>query len=281
MNENIDNIQNKSVQENQTDNNSDSEEEQDSIILSKKSKMSSSIKESDSKSIKSRDIEIIPENDPLTDKFDLSFKIIVIGDSFVGKSSLSNKAIKNKFESGYSATLGFDYFFFYVKIENKILKLDIWDTCGQEVYQSLIKNFYRNSSLAIMVYAINNRESFEHIDNWLKEMKINSNPDAKIFLVGNKNDLEKEREVTFEEAEKYANDLDFSFFLESSAKSGFNAQKIFIHAANLLYDEYFDYKSAVSHNTSAESEPSGGKKLNKSKSNQTKGSQKSKSRECC
>ena len=279
MNENIDNIQNKSVQENQTDNNSDSEEEQDSIILSKKSKMSSSIKESDSKSIKSRDIEIIPENDPLTDKFDLSFKIIVIGDSFVGKSSLSNKAIKNKFESGYSATLGFDYFFFYVKIENKILKLDIWDTCGQEVYQSLIKNFYRNSSLAIMVYAINNRESFEHIDNWLKEMKINSNPDAKIFLIGNKNDLENEREVTIEEGEKYSNDLGFSYFSESSAKSGFCAQKIFTLAANLLYEDYFDYKSVISHNTSTASEPSGGKKLNKS--DQSKGSKQSKSRKCC
>ena len=130
-----------------------------------------------------------------------------------------------------------------------------------------------------MIYAINNRKSFEHIDNWLKAIKINSNPDAKIFLIGNKADLEDEREVTYEEAENYANELEFSKFFEASAKSGFNAQKIFIEAANLLYDEYIDYKSFISHNTSTVSESSQNQKLNITK--ESKNSHKSNSKECC
>jgi small GTP-binding protein len=87
-------------------------------------------------------------------QYDLSFKIIVIGNSGVGKSCLTIKATKNLFETAYSATVGFEFFTFNVKINEKVVKLQIWDTCGQEVYRSLITNFYRNSSLAILVYAI-------------------------------------------------------------------------------------------------------------------------------
>ena len=129
-----------------------------------------------------------------------------------------------------------------------------------------------------MVYAINNRASYEHIDFWLKEIKRNSNPDAKIFLIGNKNDLDEEREVTFEEAQKYADDLEFSNFFESSAKSGFNAQKIFIEAANILYDDFIEY-TTESHNTSTVSESNDRKKLNDTKD--TNEAQKSKCKECC
>jgi small GTP-binding protein len=87
-------------------------------------------------------------------QYDLSFKLIVIGDSGVGKSCLSMKATKNLFETNYSATVGFEFFTFNVKINDKVVKLQIWDTCGQEIYRSLITNFYRNSSLAMMVYSI-------------------------------------------------------------------------------------------------------------------------------
>lgn len=86
--------------------------------------------------------------------YDLSFKLIVIGDSGVGKSCLTLKATKNLFETSYSATVGFEFFTFNVKINDKVIKLQIWDTCGQEIYRSLITNFYRNSSLAMMVYSI-------------------------------------------------------------------------------------------------------------------------------
>jgi small GTP-binding protein len=86
--------------------------------------------------------------------YDLSFKLIVLGDSGVGKSCLTLKATKNLFENNYCATVGFEFFTFNLKINDKVVKLQIWDTCGQEIYRSLITNFYRNSSLALMVYSI-------------------------------------------------------------------------------------------------------------------------------
>jgi small GTP-binding protein len=95
--------------------------------------------------------EILPDD---YTQYDLSFKLIVIGDSSVGKSCLTLKATKNLFETNYNATVGFEFFSFNIKINDKVLKLQIWDTCGQEIYRSLITNFYRNSSLAIMVYAV-------------------------------------------------------------------------------------------------------------------------------
>ncbi len=86
--------------------------------------------------------------------YDLNFKLILVGDSGVGKSCLSIKATKNIFQNNYCATLAFEFYSINVKINDKIIKLQIWDTCGQEIYKSLIRNFYRNSSLAIIVYSI-------------------------------------------------------------------------------------------------------------------------------
>jgi small GTP-binding protein len=136
--------------------------------------------------------EVLPEN---FDQYDLSFKLIVIGDCGVGKSCLTMRATKEYFEEFYSPTVGFEFFTFNLKLNDKVIKLQIWDTCGQEVYRSLISSFYRNSSLAIMVYAIDNDESFKHLESWLNEIRTHSNPDVKIFLIGNKIDLEEKRKI--------------------------------------------------------------------------------------
>ncbi len=175
-------------------------------------------------------------------QYDLSFKVIVIGDSGVGKSCLTNKATNNIFEENYNATVGFEFFTLNLKMFNKIIKLQIWDTCGQELYRSLITNFYRNSSLAIIVYAINSEPSFESIDMWLKELRTHSNPDAKVFLIGNKIDLEKDRKITKEKGEKFKELNNLDLFMEASAKSGINAQNIFVQAAKLLYQDYLKYQ---------------------------------------
>lgn len=96
-------------------------------------------------------IEILPEDHS---NYDLSFKVIVVGDSGVGKSCLTMRGTKNLFDDQYNATVGFEFFTFNCKINDQIIKLQVWDTCGQEIYRSLITNFYRNSSLAFMVYSI-------------------------------------------------------------------------------------------------------------------------------
>ena len=167
--------------------------------------------------------------------FDLSFKIIIVGDSGVGKSCLSIKATRNYFEDFYSPTVGFEFLTFNVKVDEKIVKLQIWDTCGQEVYRSLISSFYRSASLAIIVYSIDNEESFNNIEKWLNDVKSQSNPNVKIFLIGNKADLEDKRKVARIEGEKFYNDHKLNYFIETSAKTGFNVQNVFIKAAKELY----------------------------------------------
>ena len=183
--------------------------------------------------------EVLPED---YNQYDLSFKMIVIGDAGVGKSCLTTKAAKGIYEEIYSPTIGFEFLVFNVKLNDKVIKLQIWDTCGQELYRSLISSFYRNASLAMMVYAIDNRESFNHIESWLKEVKLQSNPDIKIFLIGNKSDLEENRKVTTEAAKTFKDENGIHYFSEASAKNGVNAKEVFIEAAKLLYGEHLKYK---------------------------------------
>ena len=178
--------------------------------------------------------------------YEVNFKIIVIGNSGVGKTCITNVAVRNLFSDKYQATIGMEIFSLFVKLNDKVIKLQIWDTCGQEIYRSLITNFYRSSSLAIIVYAINQKESFKDLDLWIKELKLNNSPDTKLMLVGNKLDLEEERQVSYEEGKKFQDDFGFLDFFETSAKTGENIKKMFIKVAVALYDEYANYKDVES-----------------------------------
>ena len=174
-------------------------------------------------------------------KIDISFKVIIIGDCGVGKSSISLKATKNQFLEQYKTTIGFEFFIFNIKINNLNINLQIWDTCGQETFKSLISNFYKNSSLAIIVYAIDNINSFNNINMWIKDLKQFSNPNIKIILIGNKNDLNDKRVIQFEKGKEFSKDYNFDLFFETSAKNGFNVKNVFIDAAKILYLEYMEY----------------------------------------
>ena len=146
------------------------------------------------------------------------------------------------------------------------------DTCGQEIYKSLISNYYRNSSLAVILYSIDNRESFEHAENWLNELKSQANPDVRIFLVGNKSDLEEQRKVTKEEGLKFKTDQGLDMFMETSAKTGYNARNVLIESAKILYADYLKYVEA---NPQSENKPGKQKKgeelKGKDKKNETGG----------
>ena len=179
-------------------------------------------------------------NDELP-QYDMSFKLIVIGDSFVGKSCITTNATKKIFENYYSATVGFEFFTIQYRINSQNIRLQIWDTCGQEEYRSLIQNFYRNSSLAILVYSIDNKNSFENLEIWLNEIRTKGNPDVKIFLVGNKIDLEDKREISTEEGKLFYENHKLNLFIETSAKNGTNIQELFKKAAILLYREHASY----------------------------------------
>ena len=176
--------------------------------------------------------EFLPENS----NYDIIFKIMLIGDASVGKSSILYKML-NK-EQKEKPTIGFDLLNLNIKVDEKICKIEIWDTCGQENYRSLMTKFYQNASLMILVYSINNRISFEELNYWRDQIKKFCKEDIKIILVGNKKDLEKERVVQFSEGKEYCENNNFQYFVETSIQDLESIQKIFIKSAFLLYEEF-------------------------------------------
>ena len=217
-------------------------------------------------------VELLPEDYA---QYDLTFKLIFIGDSGVGKSCLTSKAVKNNFEDYYQATVGFEFLTFNMLVNKLVIKLQIWDTCGQEIYKSLISNFYRNSSLAVLVYSIDSKDSFEHVGKWLDELKNQANPDIRIFLVGNKADLEEKREVQKEDGLKYKNDQKLDMFMESSAKTGYNARNVLVEAAKILYKDYLKLRDAEENEKKSNKNNNGNQKISKQD-----GGQKEK-KKCC
>jgi small GTP-binding protein len=212
------------------------------------------------------EIEILPEDYA---QYDLSFKIIVIGDSGVGKSCLTTKAVKDNYIEYYQATIGFEFLTFNLRMNDTVIKLQIWDTCGQEVYRSLISNFYRNSSLAILLYAINNRTSFINVEHWLKDLKSEANPNVRVMLIGNKCDLENERIISKDDGENFKEENKLDFFMETSAKTGENARNVLIEAAKFLYQDFLNKKiqGSISDNSKDDKK----KKLNDTMENKKNG----------
>ena len=171
----------------------------------------------------------------------INFKIVIIGDSGVGKSCILKRAVQHKFDENYQATIGFEFLLMHYKVNDLKLKLQIWDTCGQEMYRSLVQGFYRNTSLAILVYDVSSEKSFEGLELWLRDIQQHTEPDLPIFIIGNKCDLDKN--VPDENAQNFATSNRAKYYNECSAKSGQNIDKIFYEAAKYLYIAYKDAKN--------------------------------------
>ena len=175
---------------------------------------------------------------------EITYKIIIIGDQGVGKSTIIQNLIeKGKQSDQYRATIGFDIFHYSCKVKDKIIKLQIWDTCGLEEFHSLTPNLYKNALLAIIVYSIPNRSTFENLEKWINVLKKNSQPETLVFIVGNKKDLENERDVREEEGKKFVEDNNLNFFIETSAKSGEFVDKLFEQAFAQLYEYKKSYEN--------------------------------------
>ena len=171
------------------------------------------------------------------DRNDGSFKVSIIGDTLVGKSSIIHRVLGKGFNDSNNPTTGFEFNILGAKINNKILKLQLWDFSGQDIYETITKSMLFNSKLAILVYDISNKETFEHIDIHLKKFK-EATQEENIILVGNKSDLKGERKVSTEDGEqKLSLNSDFKKFIECSALSGDNIEEIFKEAARILYEQ--------------------------------------------
>ena len=171
------------------------------------------------------------------DSYDESFKVSIIGDTLVGKSSIIQRALCKDFNNSYTPTIGFEFYTLGAKINDKILKLQIWDLSGQDVFETLTKSMLSNSNLVILVYDITHKKTFENIDIHLQKFK-EATQKENVILVGNKLDLQDKREVSAEEVEQKFNlNSDFKKFIECSALSGDNIEEIFKEAARILYKQ--------------------------------------------
>ena len=164
------------------------------------------------------------------ENFNYLFKYIIIGDSAVGKSNILLRYIHDKFNEEFQSTIGVEFGAKNLKIEDKIYRIQIWDTAGQETFRSITRAYYKNSVCACVVYDITNRNSFQNVKSWIEDCKKQSPKTVYMVLVGNKVDLEDKREVTSEEGSLYAQKNGMLFF-ETSAKTGKNIEEIFINSS--------------------------------------------------
>jgi small GTP-binding protein len=168
------------------------------------------------------------------DSYDLLYKIIIIGDSNVGKSNILSRYTKDQFQGNSKATVGVELGTKFVKVEGVGAKLQIWDTAGQERYRSLTSSYYKGCHGCFIVYDITNEQSFESINTWYEQAVKEAGKEVSIILVGNKCDLENERKVSKEKGEEKAKTMNASFF-ETSALSKVNIDDIFKEIVNNIY----------------------------------------------
>jgi small GTP-binding protein len=155
------------------------------------------------------------------------YKILILGDSTVGKTCFLTRYADNTFQENQMATLGVDYKLKNIKMEDgNIVKLQIWDTAGQDRFHSLTRNYFKGAHGIILLYDITTQSSFDNVSKWIKQIKEDASEKVVIILVGNKIDLEHKRAIPTEEGEKIAEDFGLIFF-ECSAKTGKNINEAF------------------------------------------------------
>ena len=161
--------------------------------------------------------------------FNYMLKYIIIGDSGVGKSNILLKYLHDKFHEDFQTTIGVEFGAKNLNMKDKIYRIQIWDTAGQEMFRSITRAYYKNSVCACVVYDITNRNSFDNIKSWIEDCKKHSPKTVFLVLIGNKNDLEKSRKVSYDEGEDCAKKYGM-LFLETSAKTGQNINEVFLNS---------------------------------------------------
>ena len=171
-------------------------------------------------------------------EYDYLFKLLLIGNSSVGKSSLLFRFVENVWDDSFVPTIGVDFKLKTLEVNGKKVKLQIWDTAGQERFKNITASYYRGGNGVLVVYDITERESFDNLTSWLIEIEKNANKNVYKLLIGNKCDLEDKRKVTYQEGKDFAESNGMKF-IETSAKDNTKVQEAF----ELLTSEIM--KSAV------------------------------------
>jgi Ras-related protein Rab-11A len=177
------------------------------------------------------------------EEYDMIFKIVIIGDSSVGKSNIMSRYLKNEFSLDSKATVGVEFGAKKLELEEYSIKAQIWDTAGQERYKSIANVYYKGAKGAFVVYDITRMESFVNVDKWINELQNNGGRDILIILIGNKCDLEQNRQVPKELGVEKAMNLGKFFinkgcaFFETSALSAVNIDKAFDHISKEIFKQ--------------------------------------------
>ena len=178
--------------------------------------------------------------------FNYLLKYIIIGDSAVGKSNILTQYVYEKFSEEFQSTLGVEFASKNAIIDNKIYRIQIWDTAGAESFRSITRAYYKNSVCAFIVYDITKRETFENVQVWLDDIKNQCPQTVLLVLVGNKLDLESERQISYEEGESFAQKNNM-FFFETSAKTGINIENLFMKSVETIneriQEDFYDLKT--------------------------------------
>ncbi|OMJ70009.1 hypothetical protein SteCoe_32118 [Stentor coeruleus] len=179
------------------------------------------------------------------EQYDYLFKIVLIGESGVGKSNMLSRFTKNEFNLESKATIGVEFATKCITSNNKTIKAQIWDTAGQERFRAITSSYYKGAMGALLVFDISKKQTFENLDRWLNEVRAFTKPEVCIILVGNKSDLAYMREVPTDEALKYAVQQKIPYF-ETSALAATNVEKVFeelLVGIARVNDPYFDQVS--------------------------------------
>ena len=168
------------------------------------------------------------------EKYDLLFKLILIGDSSVGKSNILSKYLKNEFDENSKATVGVEFGTKNILINGKKIKIQIWDTAGEERYRSITSAYYKGAKGAFIVYDITRKTTFDNIDKWISDLRLNGDKNICIIILGNKSDLIEQRQIQEKDGKKKA-EMFKTAFLETSALNGDNIAKAFDELIEHIY----------------------------------------------
>ena len=170
---------------------------------------------------------------------DIVYKVLILGDSSVGKTCFLLRYCDKSFQDVHLSTIGLDYRLKTMTLKNnKTIKLQIWDTAGQDRFRAITKNYYKGANGIILIYDVTNTQTFENVKNWISQIKEEANPNVIIYLVGNKIDVpEEQRLVKPEDGQKMADEFDLPF-LEASAKDGTNINEVFQELLEKIDETY-------------------------------------------
>ncbi|CAN6216615.1 unnamed protein product, partial [Urochloa humidicola] len=193
------------------------------------------------------------------DDYDYLFKVVLIGDSGVGKSNLLSRFTRNEFSLESKSTIGVEFATRSLQVDGKVVKAQIWDTAGQERYRAITSAYYRGAVGALLVYDVTRHSTFENVERWLKELRDHTDPNIVVMLVGNKSDLRHLVAVQTDEGKAFA-ERESLYFMETSALESTNVENAFTEVLTQIYR--IVSKRAVEAGEDSASGPGKGEKIN-------------------